>query len=97
LLECDGDHTLRGEGGEKDCAPYRCVAEGCLSTCTSSADCVADHACTAEGRCEPRSAPEAAADGGCGCRTSGSSAPGAASVLGLLLWFARRRSRLRRS
>jgi hypothetical protein len=50
---CDGDHTLVSkEAPPTDCTPYKCNATNvCLGSCTSRADCVAQMACTSDGKC----------------------------------------------
>jgi hypothetical protein len=68
---CDGDHTTTGvNGAKKDCAPYKCTADGtCRASCTSVVDCVAPTVCDTSGACVPPLAANAiqssGSDGGC--------------------------------
>jgi hypothetical protein len=49
---CDGDHTLATKP-PVDCAPYKCAANACKTTCASVKDCVAGAVCTFDGVCAP--------------------------------------------
>jgi hypothetical protein len=54
--KCSSDGT---QFGGTVCSPYRCDAEGCLTSCTTSSQCVAPYKCDRTGHCT--SAVEAAA------------------------------------
>ncbi|HSA21505.1 MAG TPA: hypothetical protein P5076_08655 [Myxococcota bacterium] len=85
---CDGAGTCSA-ATQVSCVPYVCGADGCLTTCLSSMDCVGGHEC-ADGQCRPF---ELEASSGCGT-SGGSDLGGLVSVLLLAgLWFARRRPR----
>ena len=97
------------DGTLTSCAPYRCQAGLCLTSCDNQSACASGNACVG-GRCEGALAdagttseagapPEATSDSGCGCRAAGGNAPtsGAAlALLGFTLALSRRRRRVAR-
>ncbi|HQP34812.1 MAG TPA: MYXO-CTERM sorting domain-containing protein [Polyangiaceae bacterium] len=75
---CDGHIVTAADGKTSDdCSPYNCrvgpAGGECMTTCTSSVDCVETHVCELETeKCIARDVPPAESDeGGCGCRTAG--------------------------
>jgi hypothetical protein len=88
----DGIASQASDGTIKDCAPYRCGAEGtCLQQCASSVDCGPGAVCdTAAGTC---STPVATDEGGCSTSSRPASLGWWFSLL-LLAPFARRRGRI---
>ncbi|AUX22728.1 hypothetical protein SOCEGT47_032350 [Sorangium cellulosum] len=52
---CDGEHTLRAAGADRDCTPYRCPPGGsaCAAPCRSVADCVDGMVCNLDNECVP--------------------------------------------
>jgi MYXO-CTERM domain-containing protein len=84
---CIDDRTLSSaDGTQRSCAPFRCAAAACVSSCTSSDDCLGGYACdVASGTCSPIVGATGSNDGG-GCAASGEpgGSAGALAPLGLL-------------
>ncbi len=96
---CDGEHTVIGAAGPRDCSPYRCSLDShaCLERCDENLDCVTGFVCDASGRCI---APLRDGDPiGCVACVVGGQAPsgrsGALWLAGALLALGRRRARMR--
>jgi hypothetical protein len=96
--------SLPGSEGtctQNDCGPYGCDGiGGCLTSCTSTANCAQGHACNANQQCVP--APKTSnreEDSGCGCRMVGdeSRAGSLAALLLFALSMVRAAPRVRRS
>lgn len=83
---CVDDRTLTGADGTKQaCAPYRCAAAACLSSCSSSDDCLGGYACDVATRaCLPAGDGGGTSDGG-GCGASGAVTPLGGWLAGLAL------------
>jgi hypothetical protein len=100
---CIDDETLeQGDGSLVKCAPYRCVEDRCLASCSSVLDCVAAMICNADGVCvAPSSGAVADEEGGCSVVGRGTSrGRGLLNFVTPLLplcWLARRRRLRRRS
>lgn len=102
---CSDRRTLSAADGKKtDCAPFRCDAQACLTSCASSNDCIAPATCES-GKCALPSAPTpspndvaASDDGGCSVSVTRRASPfGAAALVGVgALLVAARRTRRRR-
>lgn len=95
--------SLPGSEGictQNDCGPYGCDGNGgCLTSCTSTANCAPGNACNAKQQCVPAPKTDSGKeDEGCGCRMVGSTgAPPLWSALLSALWMVRAASRMRRS
>jgi hypothetical protein len=92
--------TSVGTCTQNDCGPYGCDGiGGCLTSCTSTANCAPGHACNANQQCVP--APKTSdreEDSGCGCRMVGgtSRAGSLAALLLIALSMVRAAPRVRR-
>lgn len=82
---CDGALTLVGADGQsRSCAPFRCAAGACTTSCQTADDCAAAHACTSAGKCVPAATPTAPpAESTCACGLVGDD-PGRARALWLV-------------
>ena len=72
--ECDGSVAISATGKRTDCAPFSCRAGGCLTSCSTSADCISGSLCDPElGECviQRSGDSDGGDDGGCGCRVVG--------------------------
>jgi hypothetical protein len=80
---CDenGLGSIGADGERKDCAPYRCGAEGtCLKTCASSLDCAPGSACdVSSGACTAAASEDTG--GGCSLARPSADRDGALGVL----------------
>jgi hypothetical protein len=91
---CDGDHTIaQPGGGSLNCSPYRCTsAPACVTSCLSSADCVAGYRCREDGVCD---ASGTLADDVSGCMlgrgAAGDGGAVAVAAVGLVSSLRRRR------
>lgn len=86
--------AVSSSSGEVPCAPYRCFAGACASTCTDSAACAVGYVCDrtqGQGACVAASSGSTGDSGGCGL--AGRRAGSGWALLALALWGARRRSR----
>ncbi|MCA9632398.1 MAG: hypothetical protein KC766_32315 [Myxococcales bacterium] len=89
-LQCSTDDERIDENGERvSCAPYRCRANTCLTTCASRADCADGALCSSDRVCVV-SSPGSSDSGGCRFVPSGEPAPwraglGGLGLLGLLV------------
>ena len=104
---CADSFTVKTPAGTLvSCAPYRCVAGKCLSTCSGPADCAPGSLCdsslctAADGGTGSDAGnpgqPSSEDSGGCGCRVGGSSrGEGIASLLLFAFAVAARRRRPR--
>ncbi len=86
--KCSGAVTLVGADGEtRSCAPFRCSAGACTTSCQTADDCAAGNACTSSGACVRAEAPAAPpAESSCACGLVGDGSPRA--VAGLALFVA---------
>lgn len=89
----DGRYIRDLAGGQKDCAPYRCIGK-CLTRCSSANDCVFPATCDPSGVCSSAGDVVAEDAGGCAfvARASGGAAPISAFALLLVAAAMRRRS-----
>ena len=93
--QCDDEFTVIDQMGvTTDCSPYKCVAGGCESSCSTTDDCASSYTCDTDSqKCIRVSKGSGEDDGGCGCRTAGrrSSGLGWLAVIAFAAALARRR------
>lgn len=75
--KCSGALTLVGADGQSvSCAPFRCAAGACTTSCQTADDCAAGNTCNSSGKCLPAAAPTAPpAESSCACSLVGERHP----------------------
>jgi hypothetical protein len=92
----DGEQAVDPQGQSTDCSPYVCAAGACMTSCASTADCVAPNECNASRQCAPPATGAASGrSGGCSItdRRGDGPAGGALAFALAMATFRRRRRR----
>ncbi len=93
---CTNDSlALARDGSVSDCAPYKCTNEGCLTACTSKAECKSPYVCDPDAQACVLPPASTGGDAGCSVARQRSSGMVGALWLGLGLAVASRRRRRR--